>query len=48
MDACAGLFLVHHVAIRFAYDARRNSNHKIATLMNDIAARLETHAGGRP
>jgi hypothetical protein len=47
MDACIGVFLAHHVAIRFAYDARENSN-KIATLMNDIAARLDTLPGARP
>jgi SAM-dependent methyltransferase/Ser/Thr protein kinase RdoA (MazF antagonist) len=46
-DACVGVFLAHHVAIRFAYDARDNSN-KIATLMNDIAARLESNAGAHP
>jgi SAM-dependent methyltransferase len=51
MDACSGVFLAHHVAIRFAYDARHNSgqySNQIASLMNDIAARLESSAGARP
>jgi aminoglycoside phosphotransferase (APT) family kinase protein len=47
MDACAGVFLAHHVAIRFAYHAGANSE-QIATLMNDIARRLEANAGARP
>jgi len=46
-DACIGVFLAHHVAIRFAYDARDKSN-QIATLMNDIAARLESNVGAQP
>lgn len=44
MDACIGVFLAQHVAIRFTYDARAKSD-QIATLMNDIAARLETRTG---
>ena len=47
MDACAGVFLAHHVAIRFAYDPRAHSD-VIANLMNDIAARLENSAGASP
>jgi hypothetical protein len=47
MDACAGVFLAHHVAIRFAYHARAKSE-QIAALMNDIAMRLEANAGARP
>jgi len=47
MDACFGVFLAHHVAIRFAYDAAGNSN-QIATLLNDIAPHLETTAGAHP
>jgi len=47
MDACAGVFLAHHVAVRFAYDPRQKSE-QIAQLMNDIAARLETPAGAPP
>ena len=35
------------VAIRLAYNAAENSN-KIATLMNDIAPRLEMTAGAHP
>jgi SAM-dependent methyltransferase len=48
MDACCGVFLAHHVAIRFAYDARQNSTGLITRLMNDIATRLEARAGARP
>jgi hypothetical protein len=41
-DACIGLFLLHHVANRFTYDARELNNHNlIAELMLNIAARLE-------
>lgn len=47
MVACAGVFLAHHVAIRFAYDDPDKSK-LIATLMNDIAARLESSAGALP
>jgi len=47
MDACAGVFLAHHVAIRFAYHARDKSE-QIATLMNDIAMRLEDRTGAHP
>jgi hypothetical protein len=45
-DACCSMFLAHHVAIRFAYDARESKS--ISTLMNDIAARLESNAGAHP
>lgn len=44
-NACIGLFLVHHVAIRFAYDARDFNSHSVmAELMLNIAARLEMSA----
>jgi len=45
-NACLGLFLVHHVATRFAYDARDlDSQNAIADLMLNIAARLEAAPG---
>jgi SAM-dependent methyltransferase len=41
-DVCSGLFLLHHVANRFTYDARDLDSHQSMTdLMLHIAARLE-------
>jgi hypothetical protein len=41
-DACIGLFLLHHVANRFTYDARDLPTQSLmAELMSNIAARLE-------
>lgn len=41
-DVCSGLFLLHHVANRFTYDARDlDSQQSITDLMLHIAARLE-------
>jgi len=45
-NVCIGLFLAHHVASRFAYDARDlDSQNAIADLMLNIAARLEARPG---
>ena len=45
-NVCIGLFLAHHVASRFAYDARDlDSQNAIADLMLNIAARLEAAPG---
>jgi SAM-dependent methyltransferase len=46
--ACIGLFLVHHVVNRFAYDARDfNSHAAMSDLMLNIAARIESSAETR-
>jgi SAM-dependent methyltransferase len=48
-NVCIGLFLAHHVANRFAYDARDfNSQGLMADLMLKLAERLESSAGPRP
>jgi len=48
-NVCIGLFLAHHVANRFAYDARDfNSQGLMADLMLKLAERLESSAEPRP
>ena len=48
-NASSGLVLAHHVANRFAYDARDfNSQGLMAEFMTKLAARLENSAESRP